>query len=959
MTRAPTVAPVGPKLGCSWRTVAVCAAIAVLAVVSGCDYFSSPQTRIAKAEAAAANDDLRSALILLKGALDRAPHDVHGRLLLADVSLRLGRPLDARRELERASADNASPAEIARLRYRIALTLGEFASTADALATPQPGLPDVERLAYRAVALAGLRRYSEIVAAYQEAAPSLAGHTDLRSMFAGALLSAGDVADATRETEALVKGAPNDPHGYLLRAELLAAAGRRTDALRAYRDAAARAPASGDVRAFVAARAGLITTLLALGRIQEAEPVAAELSEGARDVPIAMVTTAKVALARQQYSAVVDQLTPLVTRAPDLVDARWLLALAHVALGSLNQAETQLLAIVQSNPNFIPARRLLAEVQWRAGRPDNARATLEPLVTPDSRDAESLALAGRIALGAGAYADATAMLDRAQALAPYDIGIGIERAATDIASGQTGRAEALLASMPDVPAGECRTELPKLIVMEARRERDAAQREVAKFVTTGAVTAQTHLCVALYRRLMHDSAEAEREYRAALALDRGNREAQLGLVGLDLAAGRRSQAEQGLRTILQAYPHDTSTRMLLAGLAAARDDGAAQREWLESARKDDPKAIAPRLALARLLVRQGNVQDARAAVNEALAIDPHDVLTLVTAAEIEQSTGQLPRAATLLESAERAAPTRPEIRFALAQVYLALHRPTDAEASFRRVIADRPTWLAPKLGLARAVAGTAGVEPALAILKPLEREARAVPAVLAVEGELLLAAHRPEAASDVFERAYVLSPSGWLAINRYRALRARNEQDADAPLRDWLRGHPDDAQVGIVLAEYFESKDDRPGAIRTYEAVLAGSPDNWVALNNVAVLYTEANDGRAPSVARRAYTLSAGRIPSTADTLGWALLRAGQPQEGLRYLREAASAMPDVGEVQYHYAAALQQTGNESAARQILEKALAKRDHFRGRDDAERLLRSLLPEAGRVAKRDQKTVGEM
>jgi cellulose synthase operon protein C len=931
----------------------------MLAAVSGCDYLSSPQTRIAKAETAAANGDLRSALVLLKGALDRAPHDVHGRLLLADVSLRLGRPLDARRELERASADNASPADIARLKYRIALTLGEFAPTADALATPQPGLPDVERLAYRAVALAGLRRYSEIITTYQEAAPALAGHSDLRSMFAGALLAAGDVADATRETEALVKAAPDDPHGYLLRAELLVAAGRRTEALRAYRDAAARAPASGDVRAFVAARAGLINTLLALGRTQEAEPVAAELSQGARGVPVAIVTTAKVALAKQQYSAVIDQLTPLVTRAPDVPDARWLLALAQVAIGTLNQAETQLLAIVHGDPSFVPARRLLAEVQWHAGRPDDARATLEPLLTADSRDAESLALAGRIALGAGAYPDATALLDRAQALAPYDLAIGIERAAADIASGQSARAEALLASMAEVPAGACRTELPRLVAMEARREHDAAQQEVAKFITTGASSPQTHLCVGLYRRLIHDAAGAEREYRAALALDSGNRDAQLGLVGLDLAAGRRSQAEQGLRAILQAHPRDTGSKMMLAGLAAARDDGAAVREWLESARKDDPKAIAPRLALTRLLLRQGNVEDARAAANEALAIEPHDARVLIAAAEIEQTAGQLPRAATLLESAERAAPAAPEIRLALGQVYLALHRAADAEASFRRVIADRPTWLAPKLGLARAVAGTAGLEPALAILRPLERDARAVPAVLAVEGELLLAGHRPEAASDAFDRAYVLSPSGWLAIGRYRALRARNGDAPDAPLRDWLREHPEDIQVGIVLAEYLEAKDDRPGAIRAYEAVLASSPDNWIALNNVAVLYTESKDSRAAPVARRAYALSGGKIPSTADTLGWALLSAGQPQEGLPYLREAASAMPDAGEVQYHYAAALRETGNESAARQVLEKALAKPDRFHGRDDAERLMRSLPPEVGRMARRDQKTTEEM
>mgnify|MGYP000368338609 CR=1 FL=1 len=60
--------------------------------------------------------------------------------------------------------------------------------------------------------------------------------------------------------------------------------------------------------------------------------------------------------------------------------------------------------------------------------------------------------------------------------------------------------------------------------------------------------------------------------------------------------------------------------------------------------------------------------------------------------------------------------------------------------------------------------------------------------------------------------------------------------------------------------------------------------------------------------------------------------------EALAMLKQAADKLPDVSEVQYHYAASLLKSGKEKEARQILEKLLESGKSFDGREEARRLL---------------------
>jgi len=114
-------------------------------------------------------------------------------------------------------------------------------------------------------------------------------------------------------------------------------------------------------------------------------------------------------------------------------------------------------------------------------------------------------------------------------------------------------------------------------------------------------------------------------------------------------------------------------------------------------------------------------------------------------------------------------------------------------------------------------------------------------------------------------------------------------------------------------------------------------PDNVVALNNLAWLYGLENTPRALVLAEKAYTLQP-ESPSIIDTYGWILLKNNKTSEAHTMLKQAAEMLPDVPEVQYHYAKALFKTGDVAAANRILKPLIESGKAFDGRIDAEKIL---------------------
>ena len=132
--------------------------LAACVALAGCDLLVSPEKRVERAAALIDKGDYRAAAIELRNALQKAPDNARGRLLMAQTAYWLGDLPAAKKELERA-ADAGLPAEQAsRLDAEIKLAFGEFDAVEKAMASKPAGLDEWQRLVFLGGAQLGQRK---------------------------------------------------------------------------------------------------------------------------------------------------------------------------------------------------------------------------------------------------------------------------------------------------------------------------------------------------------------------------------------------------------------------------------------------------------------------------------------------------------------------------------------------------------------------------------------------------------------------------------------------------------------------------------------------------------------------------------------------------------------------------------------------------------------------------------
>jgi Flp pilus assembly protein TadD len=154
--------------------------------------------------------------------------------------------------------------------------------------------------------------------------------------------------------------------------------------------------------------------------------------------------------------------------------------------------------------------------------------------------------------------------------------------------------------------------------------------------------------------------------------------------------------------------------------------------------------------------------------------------------------------------------------------------------------------------------------------------------------------------------------------------------------------NPDSASTHMALAQFLLGSGNIVGAMASYRAVLERAPAHAMALNNLAALLGEQDDGvkEGLELATRAWQVSPG-TPQIADTLGWLLYKAGEAERATSILAFAVQRGPDEPTFRYHLAVVLHERGKPAEAEKQLRKALASGLTFPEQDDARRLLEQL------------------
>jgi tetratricopeptide (TPR) repeat protein len=499
-----------------------------------------------------------------------------------------------------------------------------------------------------------------------------------------------------------------------------------------------------------------------------------------------------------------------------------------------------------------------------------------------------------------------------------------------------------------------------------RNQPDEAEKILETLVDRPADFPQADLLVGDFHALTHNLEKALEDYRRGESRDHERKQVYQERVASTLfQLGRREEALKAAGTILAKDPKNVFAGALkvllldqtggvqnlttaaalagelakqapsnfrvqmLAGETLLRKGNPEQAfTYFQDAAKADPRSTAPQIALARLEMRRRNYQAVLQRANTALAIRPTDADARLFRVIGLTGTHSYLQAKAEAEQLARDTKDSPQIEMQLGIIALGQGRYSQAEDYFRKLYKEGSSALQPLAALVNTYEAEHQPDRALELM---QTEAQKAPdssekaALLAATEE---AAGKPDLALAELQKLAAQNPKSGEVQIRIAQLQGKQGRLEEA-LQAFQRAQqlaPDTKGLDFSIANLQDQLGRKPEAIASYRKALAKTPDNPVLLNNLAFLLAETggNLDEAEQMVSTAIR-KAPKLPQLRDTLAWVELKEHNRAAALHTLAALTTEHPDDATFRYHYAVALNDSGNRSAAKDQAEAALSKK----------------------------------
>jgi tetratricopeptide (TPR) repeat protein len=430
-----------------------------------------------------------------------------------------------------------------------------------------------------------------------------------------------------------------------------------------------------------------------------------------------------------------------------------------------------------------------------------------------------------------------------------------------------------------------------------------------------------------------------------------------------------------LENVFSREPEYVDGRRLQSDILLAKGDTKKGLEVLERLDQTYPGSPLVKYQLARAYLSNNNMNQARAALDQAVSANPNYTDAVLLLAEVNLRSGhadmvikpmtdllkripELKNAALLLAAAygtldrfddatvvlqeqAKLAPQDPQAQAALGLTLRQAKRNEEARQAFEKAAQLAPDNLALAEQLVELDLLDKRFDAARQRVKHQFQKTPDAPAAHFFEGKILAAEGKWDLAEAEIQKTLQLDPnfaSAYdLLVQTYLA--ANKLPQAVAQLQTELSKNPNNASALMTLALIYERMQDYPKARDAYEKLLSINPNFVAALNNLACLYTDQlNDlDKAYDLARKARDLQA-QDAAVGDTLGWVLYKRGDYQQALTILQESAEKAPDTPEIQFHLGMTAYMMGQTDLAKVALRKAAGADKDFPGKDESKRRL---------------------
>ncbi len=787
--------------------------------------------QIAAAETLAAEQRYTEASLELEKALRFAPNHPEIQLALADLHLRSGSLERARGHAQRALEGNPDDARTQMLLGSIQARSGDDVSALDSLRTallcsdldrePATALRVrfelsrvLSRLGYWQAALEQ-RRLVEAAPAETRAAAGLADELallDARLFVADALERLGRFGEAADALQALHAAEPGQEDLALRLARALSRAGKTDEALKIARGIRGRQAEVLELLAAIHQAAGHPERF--------AEELRGRVAMKPADEDLLLLIDAMQTAGH--HADAMAALEERLSRGPESPEMRGRLVDALVATGSWGKALDNAALAVQNEPER--AAKWLDRLASAAPDPALVEAALAP--AGDGATAAALYVRGAVALRADRPDAARGLFDRS-----------------------------LAANADFIPTRAALARLHRLayrydeaLAVAARRNPDDAE------------DARLELELGMVNELLDQTEQAELHFRAAVQLDRELSEARFMLGKTYAAMGRRNQAQQQLRLLLDDEPANEAAVELLAGMYLAERKVGEALKLYEAMKNATASPMAA--ARAEALITQFTTPDPlvyRDSIRAALERGPADAATWVALAESYDAM-QPAEARDAYAAALKLDPRSEDAMLGLIRAEHDLLRFEESIRLWKELLPRRPNrhaWRLDPGGIIEAQQAIEAWDGALAVAR--EQEAR-------------------EGLSDdvrlLYRRSIIMT-----------LIEAERVDEAVAALKAWITEEPGRAEWPRWLAGVYMS-DDRPAdalpVLLTMYETQSGGPDTFDLLSEALVELGQID---------RAAQLALDRLNEDPDlddhldALITVLERAGKHEEAIELVR--------------------------------------------------------------------------
>jgi len=600
----------------SARSAIVAAAIALL--LAGCG--DTPEQQIASAKSELARKDYKSAVIRLKGVLQKDANIAEARFLLGKAALESDDSASAEKELRKAAELGFPQEAVAPLLSRAMIELGEHKKVLEQFGNVSLSAPEAKAELLVNVGYAHLAA-RDVEAARKAVAEALAAKPDhARAILANAWLKAAadkDVDSASALVDGVVAKDPDSLEALGMQSSLARAKGDSAKAIKAYQRIAQLRPTRADAH-FAAA-----TLLLREGKKQEANAQVDAMKKGAPGHPLTSYLQALIAFNDKNLPAARDQVAQTLKSAPQYVPALLLSGMVNAQLGQYELAELHLGNVLSANPKSLAARRALIGVMVRTGRQDKALEMAQTLLKQAPENPEVLKVAAATYMQAGDAKKAEALFEKAAALTPKDArtrtGLALARFATGEADDAIKDLEAASA------ADDTRVEADVLLVNQylAKKQFDKALDAVKAIERKRPDNPATQNLKGMVLLAAKRLPEARESFEKALQLKADFLPALLNLTRIDLAEKKPDAAKKRFEETLAKQPKNVLVLIAYADLLRSTKASSEEvRKILERAVEADPKDAGARTALAAFHIQNKDLNKALTVAQEANAAIP-------------------------------------------------------------------------------------------------------------------------------------------------------------------------------------------------------------------------------------------------------------------------------------------------------------------------------------------------